>query len=86
MPDDTAQVARAAFPRGNLYLRLYDALGSLFADRDFAALFPTRGQPAEAPVRLALATILQFREGLSDRRLPTRCVAGSTGNTSCVWS
>jgi len=68
VPDDTAQVARAAFPRGNRYLRLYDARGSLFADRDFAALFPTRGQPAEAPVRLALATILQCMEGLSDRQ------------------
>lgn len=68
VPDDTARVARAAFPRGNLYLRLYDTLGSIFADQDFAALFPTRGQPAQAPVRLALATILQFAEGLSDRQ------------------
>jgi len=68
VPDDTAQVARAAFPRGNLYLRLYDVLGSLFADRDFAALFPTRGQPAAAPARLALTTLMQFMEGLSDRQ------------------
>ena len=34
----------------------------------FTALFPRRGQPAEAPARLALATILQFAEGLSDRQ------------------
>ncbi len=68
VPDDTARVARAAFPRGNLYLRLYDALGSIFADQDFAALFPTRGQPAVPPVRLALATLMQFAEGLSDRQ------------------
>ncbi len=68
VPDDTAQVARTAFPRGNRYLRLYDALGSLFADRDFAALFPTRGQPAAAPARLALTTLMQFMEGLSDRQ------------------
>jgi transposase len=33
-----------------------------------AALFPRRGQPAEAPWRLALVTALQFREGLSDRQ------------------
>ena len=30
--------------------------------------FSTRGQPAEAPARLALATVLQLPEGLSDRR------------------
>ena len=40
VPDETARVARAAFPKGNLYLRMYDALGSIFADRQFADLFP----------------------------------------------
>jgi transposase len=68
VPEETARVARAAFPKGNLYLRMYDALGSIFADRQFTDLFPARGQAAEAPVRLALATILQFAEGLSDRQ------------------
>ncbi len=68
VPDDTARVARAAFPRGNPDRRLYDALGSICADQDFAALCPTRGKPAEAPVRLALTTLLQFMEGLSDRQ------------------
>jgi transposase len=33
----------------------------------FATLFPGRGRPAEAPWRLALVTVLQFAEGLSDR-------------------
>ena len=37
----------------------------------FAALFPSRGQPAEAPARLALVTILQFAEGLSDIQAAT---------------
>ena len=32
------------------------------------ALFPTHGQPAFAPWRLALVTILQFAEGLADRQ------------------
>ena len=39
-----------------------------------------RGQRAEAPWRLALATILQFAEGLTVRR-PTRYGAASTGST-----
>jgi transposase len=50
-----------------LCTRIYDALGTIFQDADFVSLFPVQGQPAEAPVRLALATILQFVEGLSDR-------------------
>jgi hypothetical protein len=43
-------------------------LATIFADADFVALFPVRGQPAEAPWRLALVTVLQFVENLSDRR------------------
>jgi transposase len=45
-----------------------DAFGAIFADHEFAALFPTRGQPAEAPWRLALVPIMQYVEDLSDRR------------------
>jgi transposase len=68
VPEETAKVARAIFPKGNLVMRLYDELGMLFHDSDFADLFPREGQPAEAPVRLALATLLQFMEGLTDRQ------------------
>jgi transposase len=66
-PEETARVARAAFPQGTLCTRIYDALGTIFQDADFISIFPPQGQPAEAPVRLALATILQFVECLSDR-------------------
>jgi len=68
VPDETARVARAAFPRGNTYMDLRDELGTIFKDEDFAPLFPARGRPAEAPWRLALVTVFQFVEGLSDRR------------------
>jgi transposase len=68
VPEETARVARAAFPRGNTYLALWDELGTVFADEDFATLYPTRGQPAEAPWRLALVTVWQFVEQLSDRQ------------------
>ena len=68
VPGDTMQVARAAFPKGNLYLTLWDKLGSIFQDEDFTDLFPMDGQPALPPWRLALVTILQFRENLSDRQ------------------
>ncbi len=68
VPEETARVARAIFPKGNVAMRMYDQLGMLFQDRDFAELFPIQGQPAEAPTRLALVTLLQFMEGLTDRQ------------------
>ena len=67
-PEETRRVARAAFPKGTLCLRIADTLGIIYQDTQFAALFPPRGQPAEAPGRLALATVLQYVEGLSDRQ------------------
>lgn len=63
IPEETQRVARAAFPRGNIYMQVADRLGPIYHDAQFAALFPTRGQPAAAPARLALATVLQFAEG-----------------------
>ena len=68
VPEETERVARAAFPSGNPYMTLRDALGSIFQDEDFLDLFPANGQPALPPWRLALVTIMQFRENLSDRQ------------------
>jgi transposase len=68
VPASTATVAHAAFPHGNPYLLLRDRLGTIFTDAQFAPLFAHRGQPAECPWRLALVTLLQFAENLSDRR------------------
>lgn len=68
VPEETARVARAAFPRGCTVLRLREGLGTIYHDELFAALYPQRGQPAAAPWRLALVSVLQFLEGLSDRQ------------------
>lgn len=68
IPEETIRVARAAFPKGNNYMRMRDELGTLYTDDDFADLFPRCGQLALAPWRLALITIMQFAEGLSDRQ------------------
>src|SRR5215468_6881575 len=68
IPDETRRIARAVFPKGALCLRLVEALGQLYLDEQFAALFPTRGQPAASPARLALVLVLQYVEGLSDRQ------------------
>jgi transposase len=68
IPEETHRVAEAAFPRGNIYMRMRDELGAIYNDQLFVSLFPARGQPAEAPWRLALITVMQFAEGLSDRQ------------------
>src|SRR5215813_10684020 len=67
IPEQTVRVAHAAFPKGNPYLTLRDHLGTIFQDDDFAALFPAWGYPGLPPWRLALITLMQFRENLADR-------------------
>ena len=68
VPVETVRVARAAFPKGNVYMQMRDVLGAIYDDRSFRALFAVRGRPAESPWRLALVTVMQFAEGLSDRQ------------------
>jgi transposase len=68
VPEETARVAHAAFPKGHPYLTLRDVLGTIFQDEDFATLFPAWGQSGLPPWRLALVTIMQFRENLADRQ------------------
>jgi transposase len=68
VPELTSRVAHAAFPKGNPYLRPRDELGHVFRDGDFADLYPRRGQPALPPWKLALVTVMQFAEDLSDRQ------------------
>jgi transposase len=68
IPSETARVARAAFPKGTVVMRLRDEFSTLYQDEDFRALYPSKGQPALAPWRLALITVFQFLEHLSDRQ------------------
>src|SRR5215212_2063309 len=68
IPPETVRVARAAFPKGTVVMRLRDEFSDLYRDEDFSRFYPKRGQPAFAPWRLALVTVLQFLEQLSDRR------------------
>ncbi|MEL6306507.1 MAG: transposase [Chloroflexota bacterium] len=68
VPELTSQVARAAFPKGNVYMQMRDTLGSIYEDVQFVHLYPSDGQPAFSPWRLALVTVMQFAENLSDRQ------------------
>ena len=68
IPVETKRVAKAAFPKGNVNIRLRDEFGVLFEDKDFSDLYPTIGQPAIAPWQLALVTLMQYLENLTDRQ------------------
>jgi transposase len=68
IPVETVRIARAACPKGTLAMRLRERLGSIFEDEQFRALYPRRGQGAQAPWQLALVTLLQFVDGLTDRQ------------------
>jgi len=69
VPGETTRVARAAFRKGNVYMTMRDELGLWYKDSEFASLFTSaEGRPAESPGRLALVTIMQYAEGLTDRQ------------------
>ena len=68
IPELTQWVAKAAYPNGSMFMTMRDELGPIFEDEAFAALYPNLGQPAESPARLALVTIMQFVENLTDRQ------------------
>jgi transposase len=68
IPKETKAVAKKAFPKGNTYIKLRDELGPIFDDDLFEDLYPSLGQPAESPARLALVTLMQYMENLPDRQ------------------
>jgi transposase len=68
IPEETNQVAKSAFPKGNVYVWIRDELGELYRDELFTGLYPEVGQPALSPGKLGLVTIMQFMEGMSDRQ------------------
>ena len=57
MPDDTARIARAAFRRGNPNVLLRDMLGAVFANADFADLYPNLGPPAYFPRKNTIVAV-----------------------------
>ncbi|MEU7332200.1 transposase [Streptomyces parvus] len=68
IPAETARVARAVCPDGTLAIRLRDEFADVFSGEAFVGLFPRRGRPVVSPGMLALVTVVQFSEGLSDRQ------------------
>lgn len=65
---ESADTARAAFPKGTLAIRVRDELPGLFADEQFMVAFGVLGRPGISPGQLALVTVLQFAESLTGRQ------------------
>jgi len=68
VPETTARVARRVFRKRNVYMQMRDLMGTFFHDDQFAELYPMDGRPAYASWRLALVSVMQFAENLSDRQ------------------
>jgi transposase len=68
-PEVVAAV-RAVYARREppLPVTVRDRLGELFPDGEFAAAFGVRGRPGWSPGRLALVTVFQMAENLTDRQ------------------
>jgi transposase len=68
VPAETARVARSAFRKGALAIRVRDVLGAWCDDEAFAGVYGVRGAPGISPAQLAVVTVLQFAENLTDRQ------------------
>ncbi|MGW4568937.1 transposase [Streptomyces sp. NPDC004561] len=64
----TVRIAGASNPRGTAAIRVRDRLDSLFIDEDFAGWYPVDGRRRLSPAQLALVSVLQFAENLTDRQ------------------
>ena len=68
VPAGTARIVKKAFRKGSLPIRVRDELGPWFDDERFAAAYGVRGAPGISPAQLAMVTVLQFTENLTDRQ------------------
>lgn len=68
--EEVAAAVRAMYSRWQapLPVAIRDQLGELFGDEQFEAAFAARGKPGWSPGRLALVTVLQMAESLTDRQ------------------
>lgn len=68
IPPLTVRMARAGNPRGTAALWMRDRLDGLFTDEDFAGWYPADGRRGLSPARLAMVSVLQYAETLTDRQ------------------
>ncbi|MFJ9817693.1 hypothetical protein ACIRU3_20965 [Streptomyces sp. NPDC101151] len=68
IPPLTVRMARASNPQGTAAMWVRDRLDDLFTDGDFADWYPVDGRRGLSPAQLALASVLQYAEDLTDRQ------------------
>lgn len=68
VPAETARIAKKAFRKGSLAIRIRDELGAWCDDAEFASVYGVRGRPGISPAQLAVVTVLAFTENLTDRQ------------------
>lgn len=68
VPAETARIAKRAFRKGSLAIRIRDELGGWCDDEEFATAYGVRGRPGISPAQLAVVTVLAFTENLTDRQ------------------
>ncbi|MGP4030356.1 transposase [Actinomadura sp. 3N407] len=75
VPAETVRAAWASNPGGTPAMWIRDRLAGLFIDDDFVGWFPADGRRGLSPVVLALVSVLQYAENLTDRQaaLAVRC-------------
>jgi len=68
IPEETKQIAKAAFPKSSPFMIMRDEIGVIYKNSEFSNLFSHQGQRAEAPGNLAMVMIMQYAEGLTDKQ------------------
>ena len=84
-PAATAVLARVVFPAGRLAMRLRDEPGEVVTNGDFTGGYPCRGGPALSLATLALVSVLQYAERLTDRRAAHAAAARVEANSGLEW-
>lgn len=64
----TVRAAWSSNPKGTPAMWIRDRLDGLFKDGDFEGWFPSDGRHGISPAVLALVSVLQFAENLTDRQ------------------
>ena len=78
VPEETARVARAAFRKGNLLMRIRDEIGILYDDQMFASLYDARASWRYPLGGWPWSPSFSSSRTCPTGRRPRRCAAGST--------